>query len=307
MIDKIVRYARIFASKSDFKFLMEKTAEYMKDLDKTCQDDRMTCTVRPLCEKRKWLSFIIKSGVPIQQLPRFCYELQQKIVERTLNKEKYFYEPEDCALYLDDFLLKVSQFSTTKLARMLENEEYDELSWSIESFLRSKFNKVASLNLGEVLVVLADDRLWYFDYLDKYIIMHVNDERIANQANLLSLLKVFNKYYKHDAKIFENAPEEWLLDVVLFDITSPDVAQDEGLKKLLTEEISKLAKLARSVSFKIEDGKARLVVKVNAFCGFPETIYAVEPITYGEILRLYLALAETKRKTGDWATANAKK
>ena len=306
MIDKLVRYARIFASKSDFKFLLEKAAEFMFDLDKTCQDDRMTCTVRPLCEKRRWLSLLVKAGANMDALPGFCYELQQKIVERTLNQEKYFYDPEDCALFLDDFFLKVKKFSPSKLARLLENEEYDDLAWHIESFLRSKFSRVASLNLGEVLIILADDHLWFFDFLDKYVIMNLNDERISNQANLLSLVKLFNKHYKHEVKVFESSAEEWVLDAVLFEITSPGVAQDESLKKVLAEEIGKMAKLAKSVNFKIEENKARLLMRINAFCGFPETMYSVEPVAYGEVLRLYLAFTELKKKMHEWVSENVK-
>ncbi len=158
--EKLSRYARIFASKSDFTFLIQKAAEQMVELDKECQDDRMTCTVRPLCEKRRWLSILIKSGAPMSMIPKFCYELQQKIVDRALKKVKYFYEPEDCAIYLDEFFLLVSQSSPYKLAKMLDNNEYEDLTFTLETFFRSRFNRVMSLNLEENLIIMADDTNW---------------------------------------------------------------------------------------------------------------------------------------------------
>ena len=304
MDEKLNRFARIFASKSDFAFLIQKAAEHMIDLDKECQDDRMTCTVRPLCEKRKWLSTLIKSGASMATIPRFCYELQQKIVDRALKKEKYFYDPEDCAIYLDEFFLLISQSSPYKLAKMLENDEYEDLTWTIESFFRSRFNRVMSLNLEESLIIIADDVIWFIDYIDKYVILNINDERIYSQATLLSLLKFFSRYYKIDLKIFESSPESWILDMILFEIKSPDTSQNESLKTFLADEIGKLSRISKEVSFKIEENRAHLLVKINAFCGFPESLYSVEPTTYGELKKAYQGLAEFKKKMDNWVSSN---
>jgi len=304
--EKLNRFARIFASKSDFTFLTQKAAEQMAELDKECQDDRMTCTVRPLCEKRRWLSILIKSGAPLSMIPKFCYELQQKIVDRALKKEKYFYEPEDCAIYLDEFFLLVSQSSPYKLAKMLDNSEYEDITFTLETFFRSRFNRVMALNLEENLIIMADDTIWYIDYIDKYVILNINDERLFNQATLLSLLKFFSRYYKIEIKIFESSPESWIIDIILFDITSPDVAQNESLKAFLAEAIGKLTRLVKEVNFKIEESKAHLLVKINSFCGIPESLYAVEPVTYGEAKRAFLGLVEFKKKMDDWVLSNLK-
>jgi hypothetical protein len=306
MEEKLGRFARVFASKPDFTLLVQKAAERMLDLDKECQDDRMTCTVRPLCEKRRWLSILIKAGAPQNVIPKFCYELQQKIVDRSLKKEKYFYEPEDCAIYLDEFFLLVSQSSPYKLAKMLDNSDYEDLTWTLESFFRSRFNRVMSLNLEENLIIIADDVLWYIDYIDKYVILNINDERIFSQATLLSLLKFFSRYYKIDLKIFESAPELWILDMVLFDITNPDIAQNESLKVFLAEAIGKLTRVVKETSFKIEENKAHLLVKINAFCGIPESLYAIEPVTFGEVKRAFIGLADFKKRMDNWVSTNLK-
>ncbi len=306
MDEKLNRFARIFASKSDYAFLIQKAAEQMIELDKECQDDRMTCTVRPLCEKRRWLSILIKAGAPMSMIPKFCYELQQKIVDRALKKEKYFYDPEDCAVYLDEFFLLVSQSSPYKLAKMLDNNEYEDLTFTLETFFRSRFNRVMSLNLEENLILLADDTLWYVDYIDKYVILNINDERIFNQATLLALLKFFSRYYKIDIKIYEGSPEAWILDMILFDVKSPDFSQTESLKGFLAEGIGKLTRYVKEVNFKIEELKAHLLVKINAFCGIPESLYAIEPVTYGEAKRTFLGLVEFKKKMDDWVLTNLK-
>ncbi|NMC04467.1 MAG: hypothetical protein GYA24_04605 [Candidatus Lokiarchaeota archaeon] len=306
MDEKLIRFGRIFASKSDYAFLIQKATEQMAELDKECQDDRMTCTVRPLCEKRRWLSILIKAGAPMAMIPKFCYELQQKIVDRALKKEKYFYEPEDCAIYLDDFFLLVSKSSPYMLAKMLENNEYEDLTFTLESFFRSRFNRVMSLNLEDNLVLLADETLWYIDYIGKLVVLNINDERLLNQATLLSLLKFFSRYYKIEIKIFEGSPESWILDMVLFEIKSPDISQNESLKAFLAEAIGKLTRLVKEVNFKIDENKAHLLVKINAFCGIPESLYAIEPVTYGEAKRAFLGLVEFKKKMDAWVSANLK-
>lgn len=237
-------------------------------------------------------------------IPKFCYELQQKIVDRALKKEKYFYEPEDCAIFLDEFFLLVSQSSPYKLAKMLENDEYEDLTWTIESFFRSRFNRVMSLNLEENVVIIADDVIWFIDYIDKFVILNINDERIYSQATLLSILKFFSRYYKIEIKIFESSPESWILDLVLFDIKSTDISQNESLKAFLADEIGKLTKVVKEVNFKIEENKAHLLVKINAFCGIPESLYSVEPATYGEVRRAYLGLTEFKKKMDAWVASN---
>ena len=305
MAERLHAHARTFSSKSDFTFLIDRASEFMRELDEKCQEDRMACTVKPMCEKRRWLSILIKAGD--REVPRFCYELQQKIVERSLNKEKYFYEPEDCAIFLDDFFLLVTQSSPYKLAKMLENEEYDALTATIEAFFRTKFNRILSHDFGESLVILADDIFWYFDYIDKYVILNVNDERILNQSNLLSVAKLLIRYYRLDIKIFESTPEAWLLDLVLFEIKSPEVAQNVSLKAILAEQIGKLSEVALEANFKVEESKARIITKINAFCGLSGSMYAIEPVTYGELLRCFQGLSACKKKIDAWVAKNPQK
>ena len=304
MIDKLTKFARVFASDVDFKFLISKAMEFMMALDEECQEDRMACTVKPMCDKRRWLSILIKAGVPKNQVPPFCYELQQKIMTRSLNKEKYFYEPEDCAIYLDDFFLLMPHESPSKLIRMLENEAYDSLSWKIETFFRKKFKKVIDLDMGESLILLADDIMWYFDYLDRYVILNLHGERFLNQSSLLATLKLLNRYNKLKVRIFEKSEENWLLDLVLFRISSAEIGQDDAFKKLLADEIGKIAKLTKDINFKIEENQAHLLITINAFCGITESIYSAEPVTYGEIQTIYNKLVKIKNNINNWVKEN---
>ncbi len=227
--EKLMKYARTFSSKGDFGFLVERSNEFMSAKCKECQDDRLICTVKPLCEKRKWLSLLIKAGVPSKSWPQFCYEKQKQIIEKTINKQKTFYEPEDCTMMLQDFFPLVSQANPTKLMKMLENEEYDQLAWTIESVFRSKYTRVLSLNLEDLIIIIADDIVWYFDVVERYVVLNLNEERLFNQQTLLAYLKFLTKYYKlTDVKILEAAPETWVMDLLLFDIKKPEIAQNES-------------------------------------------------------------------------------
>lgn len=304
MDEKLFKYLKIFASRSDFEFIIEKAWKYMEKLDEECQDDRMTCTVRPLCEKRRWLSILIKSGVNEANIPRFCYELQVKIVNRMLEQEKYFYEPEDCAIYLDDFFLLIFQGAPYTLAKMLENEEYDDISWKIEGYFRTRFNKVLALDLGESLILYVDEKLWLFDYIGNYMIYNVKDERIISKSILLALIKTMNRYYKHEVKVYEQATDAWILDLVLFEIGDTQIAQDKSFKEFLANGIGDIAPFAKSVNFKIEENKAHLLMEVKAYCGVPQSIYEAEPVTFGEITGVFKAMNDFKEAMDEWIEKN---
>jgi len=90
------------------------------------------------------------------------------------------------------------------------------------------------------------------------------------------------------------------------DVKSPDFSQTESLKGFLAEGIGKLTRHVKEVNFKIEELKAHLLVKINAFCGIPESLYAIEPVTYGEAKRTFLGLVEFKKKMDDWVSTNLK-
>ncbi|MHA1793513.1 MAG: hypothetical protein ACTSVI_12755 [Promethearchaeota archaeon] len=295
-----MKYLQFYASNTDFKFIVEKALKFMIKLDKECQDDPMSCTVRPMCEKRRWLSILVKSGVPEADIPRFCYDIQVKIVNYILNKEKYFYEPEDCAIYLKDFFRLLPIASPYSLMKMLEDEEFDDLSWNIESFFRSRFSKVSCANLEESLIIFADDNLWYLDYLNRILILNINNEKILNQPMLLALLKLFNRYYKLNIKVFENTSNSWILDFRLFEIENVNIKNDDSLKAFLAEEIGNLTKISMDINFKIEEKNAHLLIPINAFCGIPESIYSTEPVTFGEIQRIYVELFKFKLKMEGW-------
>ncbi|MFX0101901.1 MAG: hypothetical protein ACFFCS_20215 [Candidatus Hodarchaeota archaeon] len=300
MIEKLVKYLETRASGSDFKFIVEKAITYMQALDDECQSDRMTCTVRPMCKKRRWLSLLIKAGVPRDLIPQFCYERQIQAVQSFLSKERYFYEPEDCTIYLKDFLEQISQDSSYYLTKLLESEDYDEVSWEIEFFLRKKFNRVRVLNLGESMIAMTDYTLWYFNYPSGYVILNLMDEKIANQELLLALLKFLNRYCKLDVKIYKKTQESWILDLFLFEILKPEFSQKESLKSFLAEEIGKLAEKVKDVNFKIEDKIAHLLINIKAYCGIVETNSLIEPVTFGEINGIYRKLRVFQLNMENW-------
>lgn len=306
MIDKLMNHLQTHSSRSDFKFIVEKAMTYMQTLDDECQSDRMTCTVRPMCKKRRWLSLLIKAGVSKEEIPQFCYERQIQAVQSFLSKERYFYEPEDCTVYLKDFLDLLSQKTSYYLSKLLENEDYDEVSWEIEFFLRKKFNRVRVLNLGESIIAMTDYSLWYFNYLGNYVILNLMDEKITNQELLLSLLKFLNRYCKLDVKIYKKTQETWILDLILFQILKPEFAQKEALKTFLAEEIGTLAEKVKDVNFKIEDNTAHLLINIKANTGgMATTNPSSEPVTFGEINRIYRVLRVFTLKMQNWYEENS--
>ncbi|MHA1697667.1 MAG: hypothetical protein ACTSWN_02375 [Promethearchaeota archaeon] len=296
LMEKLLHYMKFYASKSELKFLTNSVARHLLDLDIRCQDDPMMCAVHPLCEKRRWLTILIKSGAPFEKIPQFCYRQQVNIFKSFINHEKYFYEPVDCAMYLDDFYTVVMGKSSYNFSQMMDNDEYEEITWQIVLHLKSRFNRVLHYDLGESVIIITDETVWLFDYIGNYVLLNVMDEYIYSQESLYSIIKLFNRYYKLDTRVLKKTSDEWILDMVLFEIHSAEISQNQTLKDFLADEISTMAREIRAVNFKIEDNKAHLLVKINAYCGMPWGLYTFEPVTIGDIKKVFKYLSAFKQK-----------
>ncbi|MFX1504052.1 MAG: hypothetical protein ACFFDH_24035, partial [Promethearchaeota archaeon] len=69
-----------------------------------CQIDRIQCTLTPLCSRRFLIKLRIKSELPIDDLPRFCYSVHKGVIERYFRNKTVIYRPYDAYLYIIDFL-----------------------------------------------------------------------------------------------------------------------------------------------------------------------------------------------------------
>jgi hypothetical protein len=53
-----------------------------------CQEDRLSCTVRPACQNRNYLNALIEIGVTPQDLPSFCYSQYLEQIRRFIIDKK---------------------------------------------------------------------------------------------------------------------------------------------------------------------------------------------------------------------------
>ena len=47
-----------------------------------CERDRIACTLQPKCSRRFLLKLMIKGGLTIEDLPKFCYSVHKGVNER---------------------------------------------------------------------------------------------------------------------------------------------------------------------------------------------------------------------------------
>jgi hypothetical protein len=55
---------------------------------RTCQEDRLSCTVRPACKNRNFLNTLIELGVQAEDLPNFCYSVYLDQIRRYILEGK---------------------------------------------------------------------------------------------------------------------------------------------------------------------------------------------------------------------------
>ena len=95
-------------SESETKHKSELIELLLKRVNKLCFDecqiDRISCTITPMCYRRFLLKLRIKNGLPIEDLPQFCYSVHKGVIEREYRNKTVVYRPFDSYLYLVDFL-----------------------------------------------------------------------------------------------------------------------------------------------------------------------------------------------------------
>ncbi|MHA1959380.1 MAG: hypothetical protein ACW99U_04075 [Candidatus Thorarchaeota archaeon] len=163
-----------------------------------CQEDRLSCTVRPSCTDRNFLNALIELGVETQDLPRFCYSKHlEQIAKFVLSgKGKGI---ADRRIPTKDLL------SSLKVA-------------SIRQF-NTKFGKIwkryARVRGHNLMLVAGDELLFHFDFRRGIVILNPWNLFI-DDVNVFGLyVQVLSKHYGLGASTQNLTSNWWTLTVDL--------------------------------------------------------------------------------------------
>ncbi|TFF92429.1 hypothetical protein EU545_00940 [Candidatus Thorarchaeota archaeon] len=193
--DELARRIRLLDASADAELAGEIMALY-EEKCQACQEDRLSCTVRPSCRNRNFLNMLIELGVEPQDLPSFCYsqyldQMRRYILERKGRRMN------DRRLPIKDLL------STLRMS-------------SIRQFT-SRFSKIwkgmARVRANDIFLVIGDDLLFQFDFSRGIVILNPTRFAIPDFDTFRMYGNLFSRYFELDVQATDLTPNWWELDI----------------------------------------------------------------------------------------------
>ncbi|MFW9927090.1 MAG: hypothetical protein ACFFDM_10000 [Candidatus Thorarchaeota archaeon] len=176
-----------------------------------CQEDRLSCTVRPRCTNRNFLNALIEIGVRPQDLPSFCYSQYLEQIRRFIMENKGR-GMEDRRIPIKDLL------STLNVS-------------SIRHF-STKFKKIwknfSSVNEKDIMLIVGDGFLFRFDFTREIVTLNPIHDRIVDFDIFRLYCELFSNYYDLKVNVTDLTLNWWLLS---FDVHGKDPTNVRGIVK----------------------------------------------------------------------------
>ncbi len=193
----IIEFLLKYGTKKQNSDLLKKFANDINTLCTKCQQDRIQCTLAPLCSRRYLLKLRIKSGMKLEDLPKFCYRQLVSLIARDKEKKRTLYRPFDSYIFLLDFLAIFFPKHYRSLFKNLSFRKFEEAVDVLESF-KKKMKKDFRYFLTDNYIIIQLYEKIYIVYLkEQYVCCLVRRDEI-NDINLLeSLILYFTINYPH--------------------------------------------------------------------------------------------------------------
>ncbi|MGY5865240.1 MAG: hypothetical protein RTV41_11615 [Candidatus Thorarchaeota archaeon] len=210
-----------------------------------CQEDRLSCTVRPRCKNRNFLNALIEIGATPQDLPSFCYS---------------------------QYLEQVRRFILDKKGRGMVNRRIpirhllSTLGVSSIRHFSTKFKKIwkkfSSVNENDVMLINGDDLLFRFDFSREIVTLNPIHNRIESYDVFRLYCELFSAYYNLKTSVSDLTLNWWLLT---FDVEGKDPASVKSVLKsepaktfdtIYSDVVDESAKIRAEV---VVDGESSLI------------------------------------------------
>ena len=201
---KLKKHNTTFANKMDLLDVMadnqlaKELMELHENKCRECQEDRLSCTVRPSCKDRNFLNMLIELGIEPEDLPDFCYSQYLNHIRRFITEQKGR-RMIDRRLPIKDFLsaLRVSSIRhfTTKFKK----------TWS----------KSASIHRDNIMLLAGDGLLFHFDFARGIVVMNPVHIRIKSLEVFKLYADLFSKYYDLKSEVKDVTLNWWMLNITV--------------------------------------------------------------------------------------------
>jgi len=225
-----------------------------------CQEDRLSCTVRPACKNRNFLNALIEIGVKPQDLPSFCYSQYLEQIRRFI-LEKKGKEMTDRRIPVKDLLSTLSVNSirhfTTKFKKVWKN--------------------FSSAHEGDLMLVIGDNLIFSFDFARGIVTLNPKQDPIIKFKVFDLYSQIFSSYFGQKSSVRDFTLNWWLLSIDVAGHTRSSVKSQlkagslKGFDAVYVTEIEDSVKIqaeviARNESSSLSVGQLRgLFERVSKF------------------------------------------
>ncbi|MDF1538386.1 MAG: hypothetical protein P1Q69_05745 [Candidatus Thorarchaeota archaeon] len=161
---------------------------------KACQEDRLSCTVRPACKNRNFLNMLVELGVEPQDLPSFCYSVYQDQLSRYILDRKGR-GVADKRLLIKDLLSKLKVSSIRHF----------------NSRFKEEWKNFASVSDNNHMLVAGDDLLFHFDFVRGVVILNPSNHTITSYDVFRLFVEVLSESMRIKAEAKDITTNWWEL------------------------------------------------------------------------------------------------
>jgi hypothetical protein len=166
-----------------------------------CQPDRIACTLQPKCSRRHLLKLRIKSGLNLEDLPKFCYSVHKGVVERFFRNKTVIYRPFDAYLYLIDFLDIFFHGDYRKLNKFISLNKLGDAFKIFDDRIHNRNEKFDYLRTDNYLIFKYEDRIHIVYLNEKYVLCNATRENITSLELLNGICQLYASIYFPEVKL----------------------------------------------------------------------------------------------------------
>ncbi len=208
--DELAERVRLLGKSADNELAAELISLY-EEKCKACQEDRLSCTVRPSCKDRNLLNMFIELGVETQDLPSFCYsqylgQLRRYILERKGRRMS------DRRLPIKDML------SALRMSSIRQFTSRFTKIWS----------RMARVRANNLFLIMGDDLLFHFDFSRGIVVLNPEEYAIDDYDTFRMYVDLFARYYDLEAECTDLTINWWELGINAGDVHPSDIEKELG-------------------------------------------------------------------------------
>ncbi|TFG14836.1 hypothetical protein EU537_02540 [Candidatus Thorarchaeota archaeon] len=161
-----------------------------------CQEDRLSCTVRPACKDRNFLNVLIELGVEPQNLPKFCYSQYLDQVRRYILDQR--------GRVMKDKRLPIKDLLSTLRVSSIRH---------FNSKFKKEWENYSKVNENNVMLVAGNGNIFHFDFERGIVLINPLNEAILDFNAFKLYSNLFSKWFNLDARVSDLTTNWWILTI----------------------------------------------------------------------------------------------